>query len=73
VTEPAQHAEPSDAGVPRPMSAPNSPSGHPAVDAALAELDTLDQRPVHEHAAVFEAAHERLRAALDTATGTPLP
>jgi hypothetical protein len=35
------------------------------VDDVLASLAELEGRPVKEHAAVFERAHERLRAALD--------
>ena len=31
----------------------------------LASLDGLDDRPVSEHAVVFEQAHEQLRAALE--------
>jgi hypothetical protein len=38
--------------------------GHEAVDVVLRSLDGLDDRPVEEHVAVFEAAHEGLRAAL---------
>jgi len=37
----------------------------PRVDAVLDSLRDLDERPVAEHAAVFERAHEELRAALD--------
>ncbi|WP_159081635.1 hypothetical protein [Nocardioides sediminis] len=36
------------------------------VDAVLATLDRLADRPVAEHVEVFEKAHERLRRALDT-------
>ena len=39
------------------------------VDAVLASLDTLQERPVAEHVAVFEQAHERLRRALDAPSG----
>ena len=47
------------------------PTGHPDVDAALASLEDLDGRPVDEHVAVFESAHERLRGALsDAEAGT---
>ena len=35
------------------------------VDAVLASLDGLADRPVAEHVAVFEQAHDRLRRALD--------
>jgi hypothetical protein len=40
------------------------PTGHPDVDAVVASLAQLADRPVSEHVAVFEAAHDRLRAAL---------
>jgi hypothetical protein len=38
--------------------------GHAAVDEVLADLDRLEETPVHEHVATFEAAQERLRALL---------
>ena len=40
-------------------------TGDERVDAVLASLDGLDDRPVGEHAGVFEQAHEQLRAALE--------
>jgi hypothetical protein len=39
-------------------------TGDDAVDEVLGSMDGLDGRPVGEHVAVFEAAHEALRAAL---------
>ncbi len=45
-------------------------TGHPAVDEVIASLDGLEDRPVGEHVAVFESAHERLRAALADAGGS---
>ena len=39
-------------------------TGHPDVDRVLGSLDGLDERPVAEHVAVFEAAHDTLRNAL---------
>lgn len=51
-------------------------TGNDAVDAVLASLDDLAGRPVGEHVAVFEAAHEQLRAALTGAAehgGAPRP
>jgi hypothetical protein len=39
-------------------------TGHETVDGVLGSLDGLEERPVAEHVAVFEAAHEALRAAL---------
>ncbi|MBF4768548.1 hypothetical protein ISU10_12315 [Nocardioides agariphilus] len=40
-------------------------TGHARVDAVLASLSELDERPVGEHAAIFERAHDELRNALD--------
>jgi hypothetical protein len=40
------------------------------VDEVLGSMDALTELPVGEHAAVFEQAHERLRAALDPDTGS---
>jgi len=42
-------------------------TGHPAVDEVLRSLEDLEGRPVDEHVAVFEQAHERLRRALSGA------
>jgi hypothetical protein len=36
----------------------------PLMDAVLGALEGLEDRPVAEHVAVFEAAHDRLRGAL---------
>jgi len=46
-------------------------TGHPEVDAVLASLEGLQDKPVEEHAAVFEAAHDRLRAVLSEGAGAP--
>lgn len=46
-------------------------TGNPSVDEVLASLDTLDGTPVAEQVAVFEAAHEKLRAALADAGNEP--
>ena len=43
-------------------------TGHPAVDGVLASLSGLDELPVDEHVAVFEAAHDTLRSALADAS-----
>jgi hypothetical protein len=40
-------------------------TGDARVDAVLDSLTGLDDRHVREHAAVFERAHEELRAALE--------
>lgn len=47
-----------------------SSTGHRRVDAAIERLDTLDELPVDEHAAVYNGVHEELRAAL-TDAGLP--
>ncbi len=40
-------------------------TGHPVVDEVLESMRGLQDRPVEEHVAIFEAAHDKLRAALD--------
>ena len=40
-------------------------TGVPEVDAVLESMAALDETPVDEHPGVFEAAHDRLRRALD--------
>ena len=40
------------------------PTGEPGVDAALDLLSQLDPDDVHQHAAVFDDIHQRLRATL---------
>ena len=40
------------------------PTGEPGVDAALDLLGQLDPDDVHQHAAVFNDIHQRLRATL---------
>ncbi len=44
-------------------------SGIAAIDDALAQVAGLADRPVAEHVAVFEKAHESLRQALDAPQG----
>jgi hypothetical protein len=50
---------------------PETPDAEPQrtgveeVDDVLDSMQGLDERPVEEHPAVFERAHERLRQALD--------
>ena len=46
---------------------PGTATGHPAVDEVLRSLESLEARPVDEHVAAFEDAHERLRRALSGA------
>ena len=53
-----------------PVTAPAVETGVAAVDEVLAGLDGLEDRPVSEHVAVFEQAHQRLRRVLD---GNPDP
>jgi len=48
-----------------PTSAPES-TGVPRVDAVVEEVTGLADRPVEEHVAVFESAHEELRRVLDS-------
>ena len=52
---------------------PVGSTGHPVVDEVLEAMQGLRDRPVEEHVAIFEAAHEKLRAALTDAgdRGTP--
>ena len=45
-------------------------TGVEEVDEVIASLQGLDERPIEEHPAVFERAHERLRQALDGPAGT---
>ncbi len=40
-------------------------TGDPRVDQVLSSMDALHELPVGEHAAVFEAAHDDLRSALE--------
>lgn len=47
-------------------------TGVESVDAVLATVEELEDRPVEEHVGVFEAAHEGLRRALDSQP-TPTP
>ena len=44
-------------------------TGVASVDTVVASVEALDERPVEEHVAVFEEAHDRLRRALDAAAG----
>jgi hypothetical protein len=41
-------------------------TGVASVDAVIEAVESLEERPLAEHAAVFTAAQERLRRALDT-------
>ena len=44
-------------------------TGLASVDVVIESVAQLEDRPVEEHVAVFEEAHERLRRALDDAPG----
>lgn len=75
MTEHTPGAEPEDSS---PDHDPADTSQEPAdpertgvdvVDDVLASVRGLDDRPVEEHPAVFERAHERLRQALDGPAG----
>lgn len=48
-------------------------TGHPAVDEVLRSLEDLEGRPVDEHVAAFEEAHEGLRRALSDAGDDEAP
>ena len=41
-------------------------TGLAEADQVIAAVEELEDRPIEEHVGVFEAAHERLRRALDT-------
>lgn len=58
-TEAASEAQPAV----HPLGVPQT--GNSTVDEMLAEVVAVADRPVQEHVAVFERAHERLRGALD--------
>ncbi|MEO6510775.1 MAG: hypothetical protein ABIO16_07280 [Nocardioides sp.] len=45
-------------------------TGDPRVDEVLGSMDALHELPVGEHAAVFEAAHDQLRSALEPDRGS---
>jgi len=54
---------------------PSSPepleTGIPEVDAVIASVDRLDDRPLDEHLPEFERAHQALRSALDADPSEP--
>ncbi|PUA79219.1 hypothetical protein [Nocardioides currus] len=63
---PDEHA-PAHPAAEEPADVPTT--GVAAVDEVLAAVARLEGRPVEEHVAVFEQAHERLRRALDPGHG----
>lgn len=58
-------------GPAEPVEPAGRSTGHPAVDEVLGSLEGLAERPVAEHVAVFEQAHEQLRRALSGQPGQP--
>lgn len=56
---------------PTPQETAPASTGHPVVDEVLRSMQGLQDRPVEEHVSVFEAAHEKLRAALADAGNAP--
>jgi hypothetical protein len=56
--------EPTPSDVPRSAGQDRPRTGHDDVDAALADLDGLEHRPLDEQAPALERAHETLRAVL---------
>jgi hypothetical protein len=57
------------------VSEPTEPesTGLRPVDEVLKSLDRLDELPVEEHVAVYESAHDGLRAALADVPPSPRP
>ncbi|MBI2242994.1 MULTISPECIES: hypothetical protein [unclassified Nocardioides] len=53
-----------------PETIPSEPervrTGVADVDEVIAAVEELEERPIEEHVGVFEAAHDRLRRALDS-------
>lgn len=52
------------------MSEEQQSTGDARVDAALARLTELDQRPPAEHVAIYEDIHRRLQEALTDVDGS---
>lgn len=48
------------------MTDPHEPSGHPRVDAALAELDRIADLPPEQQVAGFATVQQELQATLST-------
>ena len=48
-----------------------SPTGNEDVDTVIDMVAGLEERPLAEHAAVFEDAHAQLRATLDRSPAEP--
>ncbi|MCW2792740.1 MAG: hypothetical protein JWO76_1838 [Nocardioides sp.] len=56
-----------------PAAAERVRTGVADVDAVIAAVEELEDRPVEEHVGVFESAQEQLRRALDDRPGPPGP
>ena len=54
--------------VPEPPSPSRSGPAWTSVDAVIAAVEELEERPIEEHVGVFETAHEQLRRARWTAS-----
>ena len=46
-------------------------TGVPGVDEVIEAVEELEERPIEEHAGVFETAQDRLRRALDASGDDP--
>jgi hypothetical protein len=55
------------------VAAAGGSTGEPAVDAAVARLAELDERPTSDHADVYEEVHRRLDGLLRGAAAEPGP
>lgn len=53
------------------LSAEPARTGVPALDSVLDSVAALEDRPLEDHVAAFESAHERLRQALDASPEQP--
>lgn len=67
-----ESAEAGGPGSAAPAAGPESTASaaaaeHPGVQRVLCDLEGLEQRPVGEHAAAYQDAHERLTRELDSA------
>jgi hypothetical protein len=60
----AEEPEFDDAG-PEPGPPERRVTGHASVDEVMRAVEELEDRPIEEHAGVFEAAQAQLRRALD--------
>lgn len=70
VSDQVEQPVPHDAAPGEDVSSPEL-TGHEAVDGVLRSLEDLGDKPVEEHVAIFESAHEQLRAALADAGNRP--